>query len=130
MWSLRSTTNTFSPSWLAIRSANTSPVKPAPTISQSTFMLPSCTFGRRLRTRSLASFGDLREAILNRLSWRSFSYRLRVIEADLMLRHSHPLIEQTYQHLVNRRDFVRRIGDPFPRSVIPLVPVPIVFGIG
>src|SRR5215212_3469178 len=42
MWFLRSTTNTFLPSWLAIRSANTRPVNPAPTMSQSTFMSPSC----------------------------------------------------------------------------------------
>src|SRR5215208_5387880 len=101
MWSLRSTTNTFLPSSLAIRSANTRPVNPAPTMSQSTFMLPSRTHGRRLRTRSLASFGALREATANHLSWVSFSYRLRVIEADLMLRHSHPLVEQTYKRLVD-----------------------------
>src|SRR5215212_4385488 len=129
MWSLCSTTNTFLSSWLAIRSANTRPVNPAPTMSQSTFMLPSRTYGRQLRTRSLASFEDLREATINRLS-RAFSSRLGSIEADLMLRHSHPLVEQTYQRLVDRRNFVRRIRDSLPRSVVPLVPVPIVFGGG
>src|SRR5215208_3287942 len=45
MWFLRSTTNTFLLSWLAIRSANTRPVNPAPTMSQSTFMSPSCNKG-------------------------------------------------------------------------------------
>ena len=39
---------------------------------------------------------------------------LGLIEADLMLRHIHPLIEQTYQRLVDRRNYARRIGDPFP----------------
>jgi hypothetical protein len=68
-------------------------------------------------------------AILARISHLD-NLPLGLIEADLMLRHIHPLIEQTYQRLVDRRNFARRIGDPFPRFVIPLVPVPIVFGIG
>ena len=42
---------------------------------------------------------------------------LGLIEADLMLWYIHPLIEQTYQRLVDRRNVVRRSGDPFPRSV-------------
>jgi hypothetical protein len=84
----------------------------------------------------MAAFGNVRgdhanqfRAILARISYLD-KLPLGLVKADLMLRHIHPLIEQTYQRLVDRRNYARRIGDPFPRSVIPLVPVPIVFGIG